>query len=89
MSGVDWQDYQGEDKPYVRAKKLDTGIDKRPAVSAHTVVTRADTGQVHVQHFGPSHVLDGSVQEVWLQPGETVVIRHVTPRTVIDGEPEA
>lgn len=79
MSGVDWKDYQGEDTGYTRAKALDTGIDKRTAAAAaHTVVTRVGD-EVHVEHFGPGQVIQGSVQDVWLEPGETLVIRHLAP----------
>jgi hypothetical protein len=46
-------------------------------ISGHTVVTRVD-GTTVVQHFGPGHVVEGSVQVIDVPAGYTVVIRHLS-----------
>lgn len=76
----DLKDYQGTeaDDPRERARKvIDAGIPNRRgrAVGA-TVVTRTEEG-VQVQHCPAGDIaFEDGVQEIFLDPGETVVIRH-------------
>lgn len=47
-----------------------------PDAVAHTEIIYVD-GKAHTQHFGPGHIVDGSVRVIEVPAGETVVIRHV------------
>jgi len=48
-----------------------------PKPIAHTVILH-DGFDTHIQHYGPSHVVDGSERVIDLPPGYTLVIRHVS-----------
>lgn len=65
-----------ENRPH---KAVDAGLPNRAArVDGHTAVKRDADGTIHVQHFGAEHVV--AETEVYLEPGETLVIRHIAPR---------
>ena len=48
-----------------------------PDIHAHTEIHRDEHGQIHVQHYGEGHVVEGSVTVVELPPGTRVLIRHL------------
>lgn len=66
-------------------KVADAGLWKRGITYVgHSQITRT-AGQVLVRHFGPEHIPPSVTHNIWLQPGETAVIRHIEPEDHNDG----
>lgn len=45
----------------------------------HTLITNQSVGVPTVRHYGPSHVVEGSMRYYDLPVGETLVVRHLSP----------